>query len=605
MTAQPYRSVSYDAKVWLLLITLLVGLALTTFQLKQSFHAKNLIMLTENKKAIYLYEPSYLKATFETLKIDYEAYSEMSKKFLASNKKMGLDVQTISSLDDMDKEGTLILLDVIALSQKDKETIQKHVKNGGALLFNSSAGFRDEISKYKSDSFIHTITGLSLSQEHGYLTFPEGLLATPKLLSPITTALQSGPLIDINIYDPLPIFNMPKGFSADLYMTNHPQASYPKIGEKQLPKMSSGLVWSGTYGKGKWAYTSLPLYTLYESPQSQKELLSLYKGMINYLDRDVVVRSYPYLDAKSISFVSEDTEYRYESVGQFAKLSYEYKIPTTIFCVAELAQENKEMMQEVVKNPYLEVGSHSYSHKAIVGTDPKNYLHETQASKKLLEMLTQREVYGFRPPREEIDALLITDLKEGNFSYILNSNEGKLYPYFNDDIMIIPRHGTDDYSYLVNLDWTPQQIVDNMIKESQFYQDLNGLYTMSTHTHLMNFSTNISILEQYYRYLKNAPEMVSMNGKMIYDRVTALQNIHISVSNDSTAHRATIKITNQNDTEVKDYTFRLYSMTQGVSKLIASDKTTQATLKKVRDGVYDITVRSMQPNTQTILTTKQ
>ena len=604
MIAQQYKAVSYDAKVWLLLITLIVGLALTTFQLKQNFNANNLIILSENTKRIYLYEPPYLKSTFEILEIDYEAYKKRDKQFLISTEKMGLEITPITSLGDLKKESTLIFFDAIALSQNDKVKIEQHLTDGGALLFNSSAGFRDEFAKYQGDAFVHKITGLSLSAEYGYLTFPEGLMATPKLLSPLTTGLKNGPLLEIITYDPLPMFTMPKGRTADVYMTNHPQAAYPKVGDKQLNKSLSGLVWSGTYGKGKWAYTSLPLYSLYESLQSKKELLSLYQGMINYLDQDVVVRAYPYLDAKSVSFVSEDTEYRYESVGQFAKLSLDYKVPTTIFCVAELAHENKELMNEVIQNPYLEVGSHSYTHKAIVGTDPKNYLNESQGSKKLLEKLTGRKISGFRPPREEIDTLLMTNLKEGGFDYILNLNEARLYPYFQNNIMIIPRHGTDDYSYLVNLDWTPQEIADNMIKESKFYQDLNGIYTMSTHTHLMNFSTNISILEQYYRYITNAQDMVSMNGEMIYARIKALQNIRISSETDSTTKHTNIKVTNQNDAEVKNYTFRLYSMPKTISEVTALDPKVQTRLKKVQEGVYDVTISAMQPDTQTLLVAK-
>jgi len=600
MTAQKYQSISYDAKVWALLLILVIGLSLTTFSLKESFFTKNLIVIGDNKKQIALYEPPYLQASFDDLGIDYEDYLKKLDLFVTANRNMGLDINKITTLENIDKNAVLILLDTLSLSQKDTSLIEQHLKQGGALLFNSSSGFRNDASKYRGDTFIHDITGLSFSKEYGYLEFKEGLMATPKLLSPLTKELSHGPLIELVLYDQIPVFSMPKNFSADVYMTNHSQASYPTIQGKTLPMHESGLVWHGVNGKGKWAYTSLPLYTLLET-QSNNSLLKLYRGMINYLDQDVLVQAYPYLDAKSISFVSEDTEYRYESVGQFSEISGRYKIPTTIFCVAELAEANKKLMQKVMENPYQEVASHSYSHKAIVNTSLENYLHETEGSKKLLKEVTGKDVYGFRPPREEIDTQLLNDLQQSGFTYVLNQNEPRLTPYMTNKMMIIPRHGTDDYSYLVNLDWGPQEIANNMIVESQFLAELNGIYTMSTHTHLMNFSTNISILESYYQAIVKSPDMVSMNGKMIYDRLVLLPEITLSVT--GTDKEITIKVTNQASVSAKNYTVRIYTAPRSISNLTVN---TQATLqvKEVSSGIYDVIISELKAGSQTILNAK-
>ncbi len=599
MSSQQHRNISYDTRVWLLLITLLLSLSFTTFFLKQDLFANNVTLKVDNAKPIYLFEPPYLRSGFEALGIDYVDYRKMVDNFVHSSTMMGLQVTQTAKLDVVDKNAILVLLDTLALSQTDKAKIAQFVKEGGSLLFNSSAGFRDQFSEYKGDAFVHSLTGLSLSPEYGYLQFPNGLMATPKILSPLTKALSNGPLLEIVLYDPLPLFIMPEDRSADLYMTNHSQVAFPKINGKPVPRTSSGLAWSGVYGKGKWVYTSLPLYSLYESVESKKELLQLYHGMVEYLTHDVIIRSYPYLDAQSVSFVSEDTEYRYESAGQFSDLSLAYKVPTTIFCVAALAEENKELMSEVAKNPYLEVGSHSYTHTAIVGTPEANYQHETRDAKTVLESITGKKVEGFRPPREELDALLISNLETAGYRYTLTNNEGILYPYFRDHIMIIPRHGTDDYSYLVNLDWTPNEIGENMVRESQFYEELNAIYTMSTHTHLMNFSTNISILEHYFKYLQNNTGMRSMNGEMIYARITAMQKITISAKSDLEA--VTIKVTNQNDTIIKDYTFRLYSMQHAVKTVTADQNATVLQMHKVQKGIYDVTVAELQPSSQLVL----
>lgn len=152
---------------------------------------------------------------------------------------------------------------------------------------------------------------------------------------------------------------------------------------------------------------------------------------------------------------------------------------------------------------------------------------------------------------------------------------------------------------LVNLDWTPDEIVENMLHESQFYEELNAIYAMSTHTHLMNFSTNISMLEHYFKYLQNNTAMRSMNGEMIYERITAMQKIIISAKSDLQA--VTVKVTNQNDRRIKNYTFRLYSMQHAIKTVSADQKSAALKMHQVRDGIYDITVAELQPSSQLVL----
>ena len=621
---------SYPITILLLIIILVAGLSYASLHLNEKINvsnnesitekkmglttpleSKDIVSLKENKKVIapeevhevmtfkgskkdlYLYEPKYLKEALFKLDYKYQNYRDTVDQFIHMNVQMKLKLKTIHTLDNLQTSDILILLESLSLSKEDRTIINTFVKNGGQLIFNSHAGFRDEKIAFTGDTFIKNITGLTHLSSYS-LEENQSIFATPKLLSPLTKHLGSGPALSLVLYDALPLFSMQKERSADLYLTDWAQVSYPIVKDKMIARESSGLVWSGSYGKGKWIYFSFPLYAFFESLEDNESFANLYRGMLEYLNYNMIVRTYPYLDSKSISFVSEDTEFRFENLRQFSDLSLKYKIPVAALCVAYLAKENLELMSYVKENPYLTFGSHSYMHQKIVGTSDENYRLETQGSREALQQITQRDIYGFRPPREEVDTKLLTLLAEGGYSYVLNNIENRLYPYFLDTIMVIPRHGTDDFTYLVKNEWAPDVIIEKMIQESKVLQELNGIYSMSTHTHLMNYSTNIAILEDYFKYLKTEPGIVSLSGKMIYDRIRYLKKISLLYENNM------ITITNKNQESIDNYTFRIYAQNK-ISSVNSKPISTNLLLTNVADGIYDVIIKEMNPNAQIVL----
>ena len=348
------------------------------------------------------------------------------------------------------------------------------------MLFNFTSGFLSTSLKYQSDNLVSRITGLQLSANTNTIKFDvnsTGYMST-RLMSPLAKYLPQGRALEIVLYDPLPIFDTPSSLETDAYLTNWSQINYLKISKsRELSKAQSGVLWHGYKEKGKWVYFSFPSYSFIELGTAF--YAELFKGLLEFLNQEITPIAYPYIDAKNAVFVSEDTEYKYENVKQFYDVSTKYKFPVTAFCVANLAEKNRAIMEKVSTSKYFEIGSHSYTHKKIVGESDEVYERETIDSKKLLKELTKQEIYGFRPPREEIDAKMIELLDEGGFKYILGTGENRLTPHFNKDIMIIPRHGTDDYSYLINLDWDSQKILNEMKHQANLLTDLNGIYTMS------------------------------------------------------------------------------------------------------------------------------
>lgn len=592
----------YGLKLLLSMIIMIMVLAYSSFYLIENYYSKYFSQYDMRSNKVYFFKSATLKNMYLKYNMDYEGYQTRVNYFkdLCSKNGYGVGDVDISTLADLKKNDKLILLDAMSLSADEIEDIDLFVAKGGRVLFNFRSGFLDSSFEYRNENLVRKITGLTLDEKINTIKNDpnnKGYVSV-KLLSPMAKYLQEGEALEFVIYDPLPIFNTKNVEMIDTYLTTWGQNNYVKVNKNlELTQAQSGLIWHGNKEKGKWVYFSFPSYVFVDG--NKAAYAKLFRGMLEYLERDISAMVYPYIDAKNIVFVSEDTEYKFENLKQFYDVSLKNKIPVTAFCVANLAKEHKELMAEVARSDYMEIGSHSFNHKKIVGESNEVYENETIGSKKLLDKLTAQEIKGFRPPREEIDAKMIQLLQDGGFKYILSAGEKRLSPYFNEDILIIPRHGTDDYSYLINLDWNSSQVLNQMEKEVGVVTSLDGIYTMSTHTHLMTYSTNISIVDNFFKYVNSQPKMSAMNGHMIYERI--LQKSKISLNTKETAKKLIMTLNNSNDTEVKNLKVELYIGTDVVLKDVESEIIGVNTeLLKVADGRYTLTIDSLKPQSQMV-----
>jgi peptidoglycan/xylan/chitin deacetylase (PgdA/CDA1 family) len=496
-----------------------------------------------------------------------EEYAAKLKRFAKHLKKIGYKTKIISSskIGKLPQHAVLLAVDAPALSQTAKDRIKRFLSNGGNLFFNFTTGYSDSKGHYIGDKFVHEITGLNLSKRLGFVSFKGdgALFMTPKMLSPLATYLNDGTSLTIVLYDKIPFYDTPSKLTPDLFATVFSQAAptVAKNREQSMRPDESGMGWHGYYGKGKWVYTSFPAYSLYDSGEQTNAFKKLTAGIIDFLANPITTKIYPFIDQESAIFISEDTEYKFTNFQRFADLAQEYKTPVTAFIVAGLAQlpEHKEMMQNIAKNPYVEFASHSTSHKQIVGKDAEYVKNETLGSKLIIDKYAPVPIRGFRPPREELNDLMKKYLSDGGFVYILGATKEFLYPKFDKkfpNLLYIPRHGTDDYSYLVNLDWSQQEIVDQMIKEAHFVTGMNGIYTLSVHTHLFTYGTNINIMRKFFHYLQNHPELKPLSGRQIYMRVALAQNLHQSTN--IVGNQLVITLTNDNAMAVKDLNIKLF-----------------------------------------------
>jgi len=562
--------------ILILAVLILFGLMSATLYKLNSSKEASMSDMPMPKQHGFVVPPSksakqlYILSSKETAQLyikngaDAEAYGQKVKKFADFLQKVGYQttILPISKLATLGSEDVAFVLDAQVLTSTNQSEMRDFVKNGGSLFFNFLSGFTDENGAYSGEKFVQSITGLKLSQK-GFATFSEGLSVTPKILSPFSEYLKGGKLLSVALYDKLPIYISTKDDKTDIFATCFDQISPPvtKDQKRRFANDEAGVAWHGYLGKGKWVYTSLPSYSFYDITKNEESYKKLLVGMVDFLSQKVMLEPYPYIDQDSAVFISEDTEYKFTNFKRFADLSKEYQVPVTAFIVANLANlpEHKEMMQKIAKNPYVEFASHSTTHKKIVGESEAFIINETAHSKKLIDPFAPTPIKGFRPPREELNAMMKKHLAISGFTYILGASDSYLYPIVDKEdarLIYIARHGTDDYSYLVNLDWDQKEIGKLMQEEAAFVTGLNGIYTLSVHTHLFSYSSNIEIIRAFYEHLKKHPELKPLQGKDIIHRIALSQNL--SYDTKITNNQLVVTITNDNAQVVKNLHLKLF-----------------------------------------------
>ncbi len=601
---QKIESRFYGVKLALLILLLSILFSYATYNILERYMPKDFAFLPQQKEKVYILKSKSTQKLLLKYGISDEIYSSRIEKFKNLLRELSYEPKVIDSKDiqKLSKGDKLFLIDTLALSKKSKNEVKEFLKRGGNLLLNYNAGFSDENAKFVGDKFLREITKLKFNKDYNYIDLKkEGGYLSVKLLSPLTKFNPIGKRMDLILYDNLPIFDSPAHLKPDVLITNYTQSQTPFIEDKytMLSIKKAGAMWHGVYEKGKWVYFSFPSYAFFESSQSQQDYKNLMKGILNYFKKDAIIRKYPFIDKKNAIFISEDTEYKFKNIERFSSLSQKYQIPVTAFLVGYLAEQNKKTLKKAAKNPFLEFGSHSYSHKKIAGECESYIKKEIIGSKNLIEKITGKKVYGFRPPREEIDDIMRKYLTEGGYKYMMEQEKSYLLPIPGQKLMTIPRHGVDDYTYLMNLDWDKNQILSHIIKEASILKYLNGIYTLSVHTHLISYGSNIDILENFFKFLKKHKDFSPLNGYQIYKRLSLNQNIEIQDS--ITNKNIIVTIKNANDEEVKNFTFKIFPSKIKLGAIASEINGVKLSYEKTKDGNYIVKIDSLKPKSSLTL----
>jgi len=530
----------------------------------------------------YILNSDVNRVRYEKLHLDIWNYDKRNQYIKDIIIKKGLKAKIIKEddLDDLKAGDILFLIDSFAISQKAQNKIIDFVANGGKLVFNFKSAFLNEKGYYTRDSFLVKLTKLQ-PLGYGYKPSDHDIFVVQHLLSPIS--IPDSKVIDFVVYDTIPFF---KGKTPDFEFTNFSATEPLRYKGKFVP---SGALWDGKYKKGGWIYFSFPFYVM-----DTKLWKDVFKSIVDYSIAGVKIVKYPYLKYDKMTFVSEDTEYKFVNFNNFINALEKYDVNGTAFCVGRLAKLHPELMKMAGKLPFLEVSSHSYSHTKLIDKSAKVLNDvEINGNDKLLQKLSGQEVKGFRPPREEINNKMKNVMETSSIEYILTKYLRQLKPKYFGRLMLFSRMGTDDYQYLMELDWNRTQIINKMIQESDYITSLNGMYTMSTHTHLMNYKSNAIMFEGLLKHLKQKHYPV-LKGKDIANLIFTKDKIFISSK--KVSNGLDITMNNKNHKNVKEIIFRVFYLEKPYNKIRCPLKTK---LIKYNNNYVDIKVFNL-PAKQTI-----
>ncbi|AZV47122.1 hypothetical protein C3L23_07500 [Nautilia sp. PV-1] len=508
---------------------------------------------SKTKKTVYFLQSQENEIYLNKIGASVDAYEDKINQFIKklSSDKINSKIINESNIADLKNGDTLIVLDDYYISDKTMSNIKNFLKKGGNLLFNYHFGYISDRGFIKAKS-IEKITGLKYLSES--VSRASSNFYVSKILSPLNLG-ENSYRHDLVLYanDTVPLFH--SKYTPDAILTNWEITSTPILNKKMLPVKDSGIIWHGFYGKGKWFYFSFPSYVFLDMPKNTFD--KFFNNISSYMNNTFSIAKYPFLDSKNAIFISEDTEYKYTNMIHFAKLAHKYNIPVTLFCVAELAQKYPQITKEAAELSNVEIGSHSYSHTKIQGAPLKKVIKEILGSKEILEKITGKPVFGFRPPREEIDKTMENELRKAGYKYVMEKTKPYLLPEEEyDKLITIPRHGTDDYIYLINLNWDKAQILKKIIQETNMLTSINAVYTLSVHTHLLSYKSNLDVSEKYFNYLIKHKNLHPFKGIEITNRIKMNKKITLSIQpmNDKTF----LYIHNKNAAQIKNFSLRIY-----------------------------------------------
>ncbi len=91
-------------------------------------------------------------------------------------------------------------------------------------------------------------------------------------------------------------------------------------------------------------------------------------------------------------------------------------VRATFFILGWIAEKCPDLVREVVLRGH-EVASHGYWHHPCYAQSPSELLEDLQASKRILEEISQRQVVGYRAPSFSISDEVVALVKEAGYLY--------------------------------------------------------------------------------------------------------------------------------------------------------------------------------------------
>jgi peptidoglycan/xylan/chitin deacetylase (PgdA/CDA1 family) len=548
--AEKHRNakIPYEIKASILGIILFTVSAFMIFQiLKEFFYASSLlvnVISPSEKVHIYIYD-SYTNEQFlESVGVSRSTYRKRLKKLESWMLKDLDQLPEIIKTDELAKlnelrtirNSVLVLPDIVSISEKEIELVKEFVKKGGGLLINWYFGFRNKEGKYIGGKRVREFFSDISYKKDLQLKRNEPLFFALKGINPYGIKLP-GRKFQVAVYDPIPLFEEKK-LKADALFSNWSILPFRNYSVNLL-----GCLMHCSYGRGRVVYFSFPFYSVFEIKEEKEKFDRLFSGIVSYLSGKPAVSVFPLLDSSKGVFLSADTEFKFENLIFFSDLLEELNIKGTAYCVASLAEKEKTVFEEASKNTLLEIASHTYTH-ANLESPQVSLRKEIDESKILLERLSKRKVWGFRPPMEKINGRILERIANAGYKYVFaKPSPSSLFPYYSYGLVVIPRTTRDDFDLMVTEELSDDLVLYNLLKDFSFVSYLNGCFTLSTHTFLLTSKEKISILKKFLN-LETVKESKFLTGMeyartfVIFDGIhaeyrTSDTKVYITISNDS------------------------------------------------------------------------
>jgi peptidoglycan/xylan/chitin deacetylase (PgdA/CDA1 family) len=105
-----------------------------------------------------------------------------------------------------------------------------------------------------------------------------------------------------------------------------------------------------------------------------------------------------------------------DGLDQYLELIDELGVPSSFFCVGELAQKLNIKLREIC-NAGFDIGSHTQTHKRPLTLSVKEFEEELRVSKDIIEQIISKPVEGFRAPCFSLDRERLMILPKLGYAY--------------------------------------------------------------------------------------------------------------------------------------------------------------------------------------------
>jgi polysaccharide deacetylase family protein (PEP-CTERM system associated) len=88
-------------------------------------------------------------------------------------------------------------------------------------------------------------------------------------------------------------------------------------------------------------------------------------------------------------------------IDNLLEILEQYSIKATFFCLGRMAEQVPDVVRKIAAAGH-EIQSHGYSHRRVYDCTPESFKADILKSKKLLEDMTGKEIFGYRAPEFSI-----------------------------------------------------------------------------------------------------------------------------------------------------------------------------------------------------------